>query len=92
MEGAFSEERPNLDRTEGEMIVPSAPVSRMSVTGPRPLILAWTKTGEPGEKGILVGPLLSGLGFNSGGGGVGRRESASARERYSSRTLSRVPV
>ena len=67
MGGAFSVGSPNLERTEGEIIVRSEPVSRMSVMGPMPLILALTGTGEPGEKGILVRPLVGGLGFSSGG-------------------------
>ena len=45
------------------------PVSRIRVTGPAPLILALTRTGDPGVNGILANPL--GGGFDCSSVGIG---------------------
>src|SRR5512139_728756 len=79
---AFSVDIPTFPKTDDRISVQSDPVSRINVTGPAPLILALTMTGEPEVKGIFAGPLGDVLGRSSSGagGGVGT-ESACALER-----------
>src|SRR5712691_340704 len=67
---------PSLDRAPGETSVRSAPVSRTSVMGPRPLMRALTITGEPGVKVIVVSDDERSIAGTAGGG-----EAWSARAR-----------
>ena len=71
---------PSRARAAGAAIVPSAPVSRIKVTGPRPSIRALTRMGAPGVKAMRVGP--------AGSRAPDRRRAPS---RYASGTLS-TPV
>src|SRR5713101_6488208 len=75
---------PSLDRAPGETSVRSAPVSRTSVMGPRPLMRALTITGEPGVKVIVVSDDRS----IAGTAGGGEAKSGRARERKGDGKLS----